>query len=341
MIDHIKHILVIRLSAMGDVAMLVPVIHSFRKQYPEIQITVLTRPFFKSLFRDINNVSVIEADVKGKHKGISGLYKLSRELKALKFDAVADCHNVIRSILLKVFIRGVPFIRIDKGRKEKKALIKGHNFHQLKTTHQRYADVMASLGFTIDLTQPIFSKPQQMPLKCNELIGDYTSLLGIAPFAAFQSKSYPLDLMEEVIRELSKENTIVLFGGGEKEIIELNNLEAKYDKVINLAGKVSFEDELDVISNLDVMISMDSGNGHLAAMFGIETVTLWGVTHPFAGFYPFHQDSNNALMADRDKFPLIPTSVYGKTFPKGYEKAIGTITPQTIIAKVRSVINKI
>ena len=58
-----KHILVIRLSAMGDVAMTVPVISVLRKTYPDLKITILSRPFFKPLFDGIPNIEFLEADV--------------------------------------------------------------------------------------------------------------------------------------------------------------------------------------------------------------------------------------------------------------------------------------
>ena len=99
-----KHILVIRLSAMGDVAMTAPILRQFTKQYPQVKLTVLTREFFTPFFRDLENVSVHAADVKGKHKGVLGLYKLSKELEKLEFDAIADLHNVLRSNVLKLFL---------------------------------------------------------------------------------------------------------------------------------------------------------------------------------------------------------------------------------------------
>lgn len=99
-----KHILVIRLSAMGDVAMSVPVITGIVKKYPQVKITVLTKAFTAPIFNNIANVSVFKADVKGRHKGILGLWKLYRELQLLQIDAVADIHNVLRSSILKQFL---------------------------------------------------------------------------------------------------------------------------------------------------------------------------------------------------------------------------------------------
>ena len=335
-----NHILVIRFSAMGDVAMTVPVLRALTDQNPHLKITLLTRAFFKPFFKDLKNVKVYEADLKGTHEGISGLYKLSKELKALKFDAVADLHNVLRSKVLKFFFFGKKIAQLDKGRKEKKALTTGKLFQQLKTTHQRYADVFEQLGFKVDISQPTFPKKLELTSELTTFISDTKiPIIGIAPFAAHKSKMYSSHKMEEVISKLSKDYNIILFGGGQEEIKILNQLETKYNNVNSVAGKLNLEQELVLISNLNVMLSMDSGNGHLAAMLGKKVITIWGVTHPFAGFAPFHQPKDYAVVADRKRYPLIPTSVYGNTYPDGYENAAESISVEDIIAKIRSVIS--
>ena len=335
----LRHILVIRLSAMGDVAMTVPVIRALTEQHPKVKITVLTRSFLGPLFSGIDHVSVFNAEVKGRHRGFLGLWKLSKELKKIDFDAVADLHNVLRSNILKLFLPGIPFAQIDKGRAEKKALVSRQKFEQLKTTHQRYADVFRKLGFKIDLGNPSFPPNRQLSPRCLDILKDANGLIGIAPFAAFEGKSYPLSLMEVVIKELSKTHKIILFGGGQKEIEQLNKLESKFKNVINLAGTLELNEEMDVISNLKLLISMDSGNAHIGAMLGVKVLTLWGVTHPFAGFFPYNQNKEHGLFADREKFPLIPTSIYGNKYPSGYEKAIESISPQEVIDKARSMIS--
>ncbi len=149
---------------------------------------------------------------------------------------------------------------------------------------------------------------------------------------------YPLEQMEDAIANLSKEYNIILFGGGDKEVEILNKFETKYDNVFSVAGKLTLDVELALISNLDVMLAMDSGNAHIAAMLGVKVITIWGVTHPFAGFAPFNQPDDYALLANREKFPLIPTSVYGNKFPEGYENAAGSISVTDIVTKVRAVV---
>lgn len=340
------HILVIRLSAMGDVAMTVPVLRTFIEKYPQMRITVLTKKSFAPIFNGMGNVEVVAAEVKKQHKGLIGLWRLFKELKPLKVDAVADLHNVLRSRVLKKYftLERVPVVQLDKGRRDKKALTRPKNkvFEQLKTTHQRYADVFAGLGFPIDLTK---AKPLERIQLSEKVLGlvqqDTKKWVGIAPFAAHDGKMYPLDSTEEVIKQLNNTNKykILLFGGGAKEVDVLEKVAGTYENVLCMAGKLDLSEELQLISNLDAMLSMDSGNAHLAANYGIPVVTLWGVTHPYAGFYPFGQPMDNALLADRKKYPLIPTSVYGNKVPEGYENVMSTIKPQEVLDKLVEILD--
>jgi ADP-heptose:LPS heptosyltransferase len=147
--------------------------------------------------------------------------------------------------------------------------------------------------------------------------------------------------MEKVVVALNACNRykILLFGGGVKEKTTLNKWAFKYQNSINLVGKLSFEEELALISQLHLMLAMDSGNAHLAALFGVPTITLWGVTHPYAGFYPYGQDPGYGLLANRMEYPLIPTSVYGNKYPPGYENAMRTIAPEDVVSKIEEIIN--
>jgi ADP-heptose:LPS heptosyltransferase len=336
-----KHILVIRLSAMGDVAMTVPILSALTRQHPKLKITVLTKKPFANFFRNLENVNVFEADIKGKHKGILGLYRLSRELKkGHHFCCIADLHNVLRSKILRNLIKSEHVVSIDKGRAEKKALVTGKVFKQLKTTHQRYADVFESLGFSVDLSNPTFQQKIRLNKSLKKYISTEKKIIGIAPFAAHEGKMYPLKLMEEVVEKLNEDYHILLFGGGKEEVRQLDLIEDKYQNVVSVAGKLSLGEELDLISNLDLMLSMDSGNGHMAAMLGINVISLWGVTHPYAGFLPFNHSIDSCLLADKSKFPKIPTSIYGNKYPEGYEFAMTTILPETIVEKIESAVQK-
>ncbi len=340
-----RGLLVIRLSAMGDVAMTVPVLIALTQTYPHLKITVLTKPFFAPIFSQIPNVTVHKADVKKKHKGILGIWKLYKELKFIQIDGVADLHNVLRSTILKQFFRfkGIPFLQMDKARKEKRALTaaKDKKFVPLTPMHTRYADVFAELGFPLVLDNShVLSKPK-VSLSTKKKIGFRGSqYIGIAPFAAFKGKMYPLNLMKKVVMQLNALGThqILFFGGGANERQQLESWEQEFTNCISMVGKMNFEEELCIISNLSLMLAMDSGNAHLSAMYGVPTITLWGVTHPYAGFSPFGQPKSNALLADRQKYSLIPTSVYGNVYPDGYEHAMETIVPEQVVQKIKQIL---
>jgi ADP-heptose:LPS heptosyltransferase len=343
--NKIKHIAVMRLSAMGDVAMTVPVLRAFVKQYPEVKITVISRPFFKPFFDGIQNLNFFAFDEKERHKGFSGLLRLFRDVKKLKIDAFADLHNVLRSKIVSLLfaLSGKKRATVDKGREGKKELTRAENkvFRQLPTMFERHAKVFEKLGFPLDLSNPEFPEKAILSSDIFEIIGDKNSkLIGIAPFAQYDSKVYPQDLMQEVIAKLAdnKEYKILLFGGGKKEIEILDSFAKPFENVINMAGKIKFQQELQLISNLDVMLSMDSGNAHIAAMLGLKVITLWGATHPYAGFLPFNQTMENALTSDRNQYPQLPTSVYGNKIVEGYQDAMRTILLDEIVNKIQSLL---
>ncbi len=325
--------------------MTVPVLRAFVKQYPTVKLTVISRPFFKPFFNGIPNLEFFAFDEKERHKGFSGLLRLFGDLKKLKIDAFADLHNVLRSKVVSLLfaLSGKKRAIVDKGREGKKELTRAENkiFKQLPTMFERHAKVFEELGFPLDLSNPEFPEKAILSAEITDLIGgNYQKLIGIAPFAQYDSKVYPIDLMAEVISILAQNPNyeILLFGGGKKEIAILDSLSEPFENVINVAGKIKFQQELKLISNLDVMLSMDSGNAHIAAMLGVKVVTLWGATHPYAGFLPFNQSLENALTSDRKQYPKLPTSVYGNKIVEGYEDAMRTILPSAVIQKIQSLL---
>ncbi|EDM45255.1 heptosyltransferase [unidentified eubacterium SCB49] len=165
---------------MGDAAMAVPVLRTLLQTYPDVKLTVITKPFFTTLFKDLPRTSCIAADVYGEHKNF-GLIKLAKQAQQQGIDAVADLHNVLRSKTIRNYLKlnGIPTAKIDKGRAEKKELIKaqGGKISQLKTTQQRYADVFAELGLPIDLANHEYPKQKQLTEALHKIIGKHSKKL--------------------------------------------------------------------------------------------------------------------------------------------------------------------
>ncbi len=340
--------MVFRFSAMGDVAMTVPVLKAVLEQNPSLEIVMVSRAFYAPFFKDLPRTKFVGINLKTDYKGLPGIFRLFKKLRTEQPDAIADLHDVLRTKILNLFfkISGFKVAVIRKGRKEKRALTQQKNkvFIPLKSTHERYADVFRTLGYKVDLNKnlpvpkPVLSKPVELFLQT--FAGQ--PVIGIAPFAAHEGKQYPLEKLRkvlEIVLEKHPEVNILLFGGGEKEKKALEGLEKiNRNRIVNLVGVFNFDEELQLISRLKLMLSMDSGNGHLAALYQVPVVTIWGATHPYAGFAPFQQPADYQLIPDRDKFPQLPTSVYGnKVFP-GFEAVWDTITPEKISDKILNIL---
>jgi len=340
-----KHILVFRFSALGDVAMCVPVLRSLTQTYPELQLTIVTRKRFVPLFEELPNVQFFTPDFTGVHKGLKGLYSLFKALKRLQPTAIADLHQVLRTQILLFYFRPFFWVKqahIDKGRAEKKRLTrqKPKTLVPLLPQVHRYAQVFEKLGFPLSLSPHEFPPRPICPNTEALRLAENRKWVGIAPFAAHKGKQYPLDLMQQVVAFLQQDYQVILFGFGKNERAQLDVWANAYQHVENVTGVYSFDSELRLIAQLDLMISMDSANGHLAANYNVPVVTLWGNTHPCLGFAPFEQPQKNSLTPDMTAFPLLPTSVYGNKKIKGYQDAMRSIAPKAVIELALEIVDE-
>jgi len=300
---------------MGDVALTVPVIKAMSMKYSDAEIFILTNKLFNPFFKEIQNLRFTNPELKGKHKGILGLFKLFKEIKKNNFDVVIDLHDVIRSTFLRTLFKlsGVKTFKIDKGRKEKKLLIKkdSKKLRQLKHSSERYKDVFAKAGFNFELNKDFKVARKELPNNFAFKNSSEIKKIGIAPFAKHEQKQYPFEKVQELISLLSEKNhEIFIFGGGKKEKDLSEKLENEFKNVSSIIGKYKLEEEIAIISNLDLMISMDSSNMHIAALTGIKIISIWGATHPFAGFTPFISD-DKSFIVQNENLQCRPCSVYG------------------------------
>ena len=330
---------------MGDVAMMIPSLRCLTIAYPDIKITVVTNEFYKPFFSEFKNINFFATDFKNSHKGIKGLLNLFKELKNLKPTHVADLHSVLRTHFLAVLfrLRFIKIKKIDKLRPDKKRLFRKSNkvLKPLIPTQYRYSEVFCRLGFNIDLTSHQFPLPKIINDKAQSflsVIENGKKKIGIAPFASFTGKTYPLDLMQKVVAFLQNENYVLLFGNGKYETDILKVWVKAYPNALGCYVLDSLESELEIISNLDVMLSMDSANGHLAANYNVPVISLWGLTHPFAGYAPFLSKSENELVSNRETYPMLPTSAYGNKTPKGYENIMRSIDVNDVILAINKVL---
>lgn len=334
-------VLIIRLSSFGDVAMLVPVVQSVAAHYPQVHFSVLTRSAFAPLFDNLGfNISAIPLDLNHKHKGIRFL-KCFKYIQRNGFTHIVDEHDVLRTKIIRARFLTKTVAHIDKGRKEKKRMIKTKQVEPpLKNTIQRYLETFEDVGFSTDISfRNFFDFSDRNFYHLRNVAKEKTGRwIGIAPFAKHDGKIYPLDKMEKVVAKLSEDtrNRIFLFGGSRKERTVLEAWCNKYPNVGSYSKELSLINELLLISYLDVMISMDSANMHLASLVQVPVVSVWGATHPSLGFYGFNQDINNAIQVDLD---CRPCSVFGNIpCARGDYACLTRIDETRIVDKVESVL---
>ena len=341
--------LVIRLSSLGDVAILIPTLYSVASKNPEDRFLLVTKkPLQPLFFNKPDNLEIFPMQTKDRHKGFWGLIRaigdINQIIKPYKNKNIADLHAVIRSSIIDLFfkLKGAKVIVIDKDRKAKKALVRKKNkkLLPLKTSFRRYQEVFEKLGY--DTENDVGGAYAEREVNCDE---KNETWIGIAPFAKHPGKIYPSEQMEEVVRILNDRpaTKIFLFGGKEESRL-LEEWTKKYEHTESVAGLMPFPDELSLMNRLDVMLSMDSANMHLASLVNTPVVSVWGATHPYAGFYGYNQKPENAVQIDLE---CRPCSIFGdkpcwrvgalRATPLHYECMVG-ISPQMIVEKILSLL---
>lgn len=339
-------LLAYRFSALGDVALTVPALRGVLQENPEIEITLVSTASLAPLFFGIERLNFYGVDLKN-YVGITGLYRLFREISSLQeWTAVIDLHSVLRTWTLNNYFRiaGTPVFSIDKGRKEKAALVAKKNkvLKPLKHSAERYLDVFREAGFDCSLADGpvITAKPEATELLSNFLksngIEKTGRWIGLAPFSIHRQKTWPYAMVTALIEDLGREPGLKIFLlGGPAEQQELHALSSTFEHCHNMAGMFTLEEEIALMYELDAMIAMDSFNMHLAALCDRKVVSIWGGTHQYAGFGPLNQNVKNIVEVPAEDLSCRPCSVFGNK--PCYRKDLAClerISPQMVIDKL-------
>ena len=317
-----RKIITFRLSAMGDVSLTVPVIKGVLDANPDLEITLVTRKFFAPFFYDIPRLFLVFPELGSRHKGLFGLFRLYTDLKKSgPFEAVIDLHGVIRTRILSFLFKvsGVPRFSIKKGRKEKKFLIKSRYIRMLKHTTVRYLETFEAAGIKGNIGKaPYFNLEKEGNLSASHFLAknQITSdklIIGLAPFATHQPKIWGIQNFRELVTLIntSFEAEFLLFGGGTEEIRSLKEFQTFSGHIHLVAGELKLSEELALMGHLDLMISMDSSNMHLASLSGVPTISIWGGTHPAFGFYALGQPTEYHLQTPASSLKCRPCSIFG------------------------------
>ena len=342
-----ERITLIRLSALGDVVMLLPVLRALTDRYPQLHITLVSPPFVAALAGQFPQVHFVGAALRGRHRGLGGMWRLAGDLlKAGAPGVVADMHSVLRTWLLTFFLclrrwpHGLRCARIDKGRAGKRELTRAENKRMVQQAHsvERYAEVLRRLGYPVEVPCQLGGFAVGAHAVSVPPLGEGESLwVGMAPFAKHGGKIYPLERSYAVAQMLrSRGCQLFLFGsrGAEADVLSRWAQELGGGVVVPQLG-LDLSGELMLMHQLDAMLSMDSANMHLASWAGVEVVSVWGATHPLAGFLGWGQRPDTVVQ--REDLPCRPCSVFGNRPCVRGDFACMDIAPSVVAGRVMMV----
>lgn len=319
--------LIIRTAGIGDVAMIVHAVRMLRVSYPDLDITVATKPRMIPLFNSVERLDFIP---------VGKTFDLIKAAREQKVDLVADMRNELRGRIVRKLLAlcGAKSRHYHQRRLERRPLLRIRNkkLYPLRSNVLRFCDVFASLGYPIDTPPFIERSPQPLPVSFTEPEGRW---VGIAPFSQSRKKEYPLDLAEELVTKLCDEfDRVFVFSGPGIELEFAEEMKKRFQKVSTVFGRCDIAGEVALMSNLEVIITMDSSAMHMAALAGTPCISLWGSTHPYMGYTAWEKNAaQHHLQAD---LPCRPCCVYGEgKCNYGDIRCMRAISPQDIVDKIK------
>lgn len=327
-----RHIVIIRFSAISDVAVAAPLVRAYASNNPEITFTMVSDPFLRPLFENIPNLNFLPESFNSENYSIHSSIKIVKEILALHPTDVVDLQHSKLTNLIKncLVLKGIPVTVVKKAVFDRKKIISSET--GMPSVISLYEEALSEAG----LINLHLSK--KTPEK--KVFGKYKfRRIGIAPFAKYPGKSWPVKYMEEVVAALGEDpnSKVYLFGDKKKEASILQGWQEKYTGCESIAGKYTLAEELELIRSLDLMITMDSANMHFASFVNTPVISIWGATDPQAGYYGWGQDPDNAVSA---KIDCRPCSLYGDTPCERYDYAcLARVTPAMVLEKINTFFN--
>ena len=290
----------------------------------------------KSIFNFDERLKFIGIDFNSEEKNIFQIAKKVKEVSGnINFNGIYDLHDVIRSKILCFLLSSKTDITrvFEKQRSLKNKIInKKISLQKLKTSSERYLHCLKKDFDKLDFSNISKSLNSGTTKK---------NIIGIAPFSAHKSKIWPLSNYQKIINHFNSFN-FVIFAFGSQELEESKTYFLKNSNCSVIDGNLNLNEQMELINNFKVFISMDSANMHLASLTSTKVVSIWGPTHPFLGFRPLFNEEFIVQLSNEENSER-PISIYGeikKTDEAKAEQSMSGIDPERVIEKINLAINQ-
>lgn len=295
--NNVEKILIVRLSAIGDVIHSLPTAYALRQKYPNAQIDWLVEEQsypLVSLNPYLDNVIIlprkrwkklIKKDV---IKGLKSFFSFFKNLRAENYNITLDLQGLFKSAISSFFVN--PALRMGPvdGRElstlfyQAKIDVPEKKVHRIEK-YLHFAGAldaeMNKIDYGLKITPVIKSRVSRL-FEEHKIVTNKKIII-INPFTNWESKNWFLERYFSLANELIKNGYYVIFTGSrdDKEAID-NFIAINEESFSNLAGKTDLQELTELYNRADLYIGGDTGPTHLAAAVGTPVVSLMGPTDP-------------------------------------------------------------
>ena len=332
-------ILVIRFSSIGDIVLTTPVIRCLKNQIDDVEIHVLTKKKFSSLYKTNPYINkVYEYD--------DSLKKNIKELKLENYDYIVDLQKNKRSVRVTRALHK-PHSSFPKLN-FKKFLLTTFKINLMPDIHivDRYFKAVEKLGVKNDFQGLDFFISEKNDYPLSELSENFQE--GYHAFViggTYKTKILPAVKIVEIIQKL---NEPVILLGGPDDVERANEILDKISKsqnlrisesqqLISLVGKINLEQSASIVKKAKSVLTNDTGLMHIAAAFHKNIVSVWGNTVPELGMYPYlPKEKEKCHIVECKDVKCRPCSKLGfKECPRKHFNCIMKIDCDTIVEKLK------
>ncbi len=334
--------LVIQTAFIGDAVLTLPMIQKLKELNPESLIDVISIPSTSMIFSLSPYVSYVHVfDKRDRHKNLLSLYKFGKFIKQNNYSRIYAPHRSLRTSLLVLFsgLRETYGFDVNSLHHIYKYLAAYENASHEVERNLRLIHYPIEDGNWKIL--PEVHIPAEAESKVDNYLrgsGEKRKFAAVAPGSVWNTKIYPPEYMDEIIRFLSAEYEQVFVIGGEsdKEICS-SIAERIKGNVISAAGNFSLAESIALLGHMQILISNDSAPAHLGMCADIPVLMLYCSTVPDFGFYPYNKKS---YFLSFDDLFCKPCGIHGfNECPLGNFACGYNLKPETVIKKVKEMMS--
>lgn len=332
MVQASDKICVIRLSSLGDLILLTPMLRALRTSLPSKEIHLVCKDKYAGLF---DGGGLVDSVITVKRGDMREIVELRSALNRAGYDTIIDAHGVIRSNLLFHALRAPMKIQIRKDELKKAALIIGKlNLYKRVTSQtDRYAELARRIG--AEMREPYAELP--IPIGATRSTEEALAragcggrpMIAFAPGSRWPTKRWPAERFARLISEASALGLeTLLIGGIEDSIANAEVAELSRSAPRDLTGALSIIESAAILKRCRLLVTNDSAPLHLAEAVGTPVIAFFGPTVREFGYFP-RLPASRAL---ETTLPCRPCSRNGeRACPYGTKECLTSIEVSTAL----------